>query len=73
MSRALVPSRDAAFFPVIRNSKTNPNKQMAQKKETKKIKVRDLKPQKDAKGGIPPGPPDAPVGRGITRPGNSNT
>jgi hypothetical protein len=24
---------------------------MAQKKETKKIKVRDLKPKKDAKGG----------------------
>ena len=25
---------------------------MAQKKETKKIKIRDLKPSKDAKGGI---------------------
>jgi hypothetical protein len=25
---------------------------MAQKKETKKIKVRDLKPKKDAKGGF---------------------
>jgi hypothetical protein len=25
---------------------------MAQKKETKKIKVRDLKPKKDAKGGV---------------------
>jgi hypothetical protein len=25
---------------------------MAQKKETKKIKVRDLKPRKDAKGGV---------------------
>ena len=35
--------------------------------------VRDLKPSKDAKGGFPPGPPDAPVGRGIARPGNSNT
>jgi hypothetical protein len=36
---------------------TTPNKQigeikMAQRKETKKIKVRDLKPKKDAKGGF---------------------
>jgi hypothetical protein len=30
---------------------------MAQRKETKKnIKVRDLKPKKDAKGGVPPDP-----------------
>lgn len=29
---------------------------MPQKKQTKKIKVPDLKPTKDAKGGIPPGP-----------------
>jgi hypothetical protein len=29
---------------------------MAQRKETKSIKVRDLKPKKDAKGGrVPPG------------------
>ena len=27
------------------------------KKEKKEIKVRDLKPAKDPKGGIPPGPP----------------
>lgn len=30
---------------------------MPQKKGTKKIKVRDLKPRKDAKGGVPQSPP----------------
>jgi hypothetical protein len=43
---------------------------MAQKKGTKKTKVRDLKPKKDAKGGdvggkglsMPVGPPQTPVG-----------
>jgi hypothetical protein len=39
---------------------------MAQRKETKeKVKVRDLKPKKDAKGGVSvarPGRGDAPVG-----------
>jgi hypothetical protein len=39
---------------------------MAQRKETKeKVKVRDLKPKKDAKGGVAitrPGRGDAPVG-----------
>jgi hypothetical protein len=47
---------------------TNPKlgkKKMAQRKETKdKIKVRDLKPKKDAKGGVAiarPGRGDAPV------------
>jgi hypothetical protein len=57
---------------------------MAQRKEAKKIKVRDLKPKKDAKGGgrnyfgahqqtsghqvTGPG-----GGHGVTRPGNQNT
>ena len=38
---------------------------MATKKTKKnnKVKVRDLKPRKDAKGGYPPGPPDMPVPR----------
>ena len=57
---------------------------MAQRKETKKnIKVRDLKPKRDAKGGFtyqgpreqgagknPTGPGG---GHGLTRPGNPNT
>ena len=30
---------------------------MAKKKGTEKIKVRDLKPSKNPKGGVPPGPP----------------
>jgi len=39
---------------------------MAKKKETKKIKVRDLKPRKDTKGGkdgahMPQGPPNMPM------------
>ena len=39
---------------------------MAQRKETKtKVNVRDLKPSKDAKGGIPPGPP---IGPGLKLP-----
>ena len=43
---------------------------MAEKKEKQKnkknikVQVRDLKPSKDAKGGIPPGPPIRPVERG---------
>jgi len=46
---------------------------MAQRKETKKnVKVRDLKPKKDAKGGIPPGPcghtPNVQTGHGTTLP-----
>jgi len=32
------------------------------KKKPKDIKVRDLKPLKDVKGGIPPGPPIMPQG-----------
>lgn len=35
---------------------------MPQKKGSKKIKVRDLKPRKDAKGGFPQGPPNMPQG-----------
>jgi hypothetical protein len=31
---------------------TRKENKVAQKKETKKIKVRDLKPKKDAKGGV---------------------
>jgi hypothetical protein len=51
---------------------------MAQRKETKKtIKVRDLKPKKDAKGGTfgTRGPTEkgAGGGHGVTRPGNLNT
>ena len=55
---------------------------MAQRKETKlTIKVRDLKPKKDAKGGYPPGPcghnPNVQTGHGTTlpavqRPGGNN-
>jgi hypothetical protein len=46
---------------------------MAQRKETKQtMKVRDLKPKKDAKGGIPPGPcgpsPNVQTGQGTTLP-----
>jgi hypothetical protein len=33
---------------------------MAHKKQSKKTKVRDLKPIKDAKGGVPPGPSNSP-------------
>ncbi len=43
------------------------------KKTQKEIKVQDIKPAKDPKGGAPSGPPVGPVGRGVTRPGNSNT
>ncbi len=32
------------------------------KKKAVKVKIRDLKPSKDAKGGIPPGPPIMPQG-----------
>ncbi len=32
------------------------------KKEAVKVKIPDLKPSKDAKGGIPPGPPIMPQG-----------
>lgn len=59
---------------------------MAQRKETKKnIKVRDLKPKRDAKGGFtlqgaghnPTGPGGSHgvtgAGHGVTRPGNPNT
>ena len=56
---------------------------MAQRKETKKnIKVRDLKPKRDAKGGVtcfaPKGVTGAGhgvsgAGHGVTRPGNPNT
>ena len=55
---------------------------MAQKKEAKKIKVRDLKPKKDTKGGghivsgqhqQSPGHSPTNPGHGLTRPGNSNT
>jgi hypothetical protein len=61
---------------------------MAQRKEAKKIKVRDLTPKKDAKGGmfVPPGGggnhgihgvthqiTGPGGGHGITRPGNQNT
>ena len=55
---------------------------MAKKKETKKIKVRDLKPRKDAKGGMmrfapthqqSPGHSPTGPGHGVTRPGNPNT
>jgi hypothetical protein len=55
---------------------------MAQRKEAKKIKVRDLKPKKDAKGGghmvfgqrqQGPGHSPTAAGHGVTRPGNSNT
>lgn len=45
---------------------------MGQRKETKKIKARDLKPRKDAKGGLAPpcGPtgPKAQSGHGTTLP-----
>lgn len=33
-------------------------------KTKKEVKVDDLKPGKDPKGGFPPGPPDSPGGRG---------
>jgi hypothetical protein len=54
---------------------------MAQRKETKKnIKVRDLKPKKDAKGGFATnvstknaGHGVSGAGHGVTRPGNPNT
>jgi hypothetical protein len=55
---------------------------MAQKKGTKNIKVRDLKPKKDAKGGFQftsphqqQGPSKNPTGpgHGVTRPGQGNT
>jgi hypothetical protein len=51
---------------------------MQDKPKKKDIKVRDMKPSKDAKGGIPPGPcgPGHGItgpGHGVTRPGNSNT
>jgi hypothetical protein len=55
---------------------------MAQRKEAKKIKVRDLKPKKDAKGGghmvfgqrqQNPGHSPTNPGHGLTRPGTSNT
>ena len=55
---------------------------MAQRKEAKRIKVRDLQPKKDAKGGVTlsgqthqksPGHSPTNPGHGITRPGNSNT
>ena len=32
------------------------------KSKKKAVKIRDLKPSKDAKGGIPPGPPIMPQG-----------
>jgi len=42
------------------------------KKTTKTMKVRDLKPKKDAKGGFPPGPcghsPNVQTGHGTTLP-----
>ena len=47
-----------------------------QDKKKKKIKVRDLKPKKDAKGGFVlsgPGHGVSGPGHGVTRPGNSNT
>ncbi|HEY4273757.1 MAG TPA: hypothetical protein VGM65_17290 [Candidatus Udaeobacter sp.] len=46
------------------------------KKTKKQIKVRDLKPSKDAKGGVVvtgPGHGVTGPGRGVTRPGNPNT
>jgi hypothetical protein len=47
---------------------------MAQRKETKKnIKVRDLKPKKDAKGGFAMTVSTKNAGHGVTRPGNPNT
>ena len=58
---------------------------MAQRKETKKnIKVRDLKPKRDAKGGVTCFAPKGVTGpggshgvtgpgHGVTRPGNPNT
>jgi hypothetical protein len=54
---------------------------MAQRKETKKnLKVRDLKPKKDAKGGFAmtvstknAGHGVSGAGHGVTRPGNPNT
>jgi len=56
---------------------------MAQRKEAKKIKVRDLKPKKDAKGGFTYQGPRPSAGghqytgpgggHGVTRPGNQNT
>ena len=47
---------------------------MAMKKIKKniKVKVRDLKPRKDAKGGIPPGPPIMPQGPPIMPQGPPN-
>ena len=33
---------------------------MARKKQSKKTKVRDPKPRKDVKGGVPPGPQQLP-------------
>jgi hypothetical protein len=48
---------------------------MATKKGTKNIKVRDLKPKKDAKGGSfrQQGATEKGAGHGVTRPGNPNT
>jgi hypothetical protein len=53
---------------------------MQDKKKTKHIKVRDLKPKKDAKGGIilststkNAGHGVTGPGHGVTRPGNPNT
>jgi hypothetical protein len=54
---------------------------MQDKKKTKHIKVRDLKPKKDVKGGIMvvttstknAGHGVAGPGHGVTRPGNPNT
>jgi hypothetical protein len=46
---------------------------MAQRKETKtKIKVRDLKPKKDARGGrVPPGGMPQAIGRSVQQAGHS--
>jgi hypothetical protein len=48
---------------------------MAQKKGTKNIKVRDLKPKRDAKGGAVAGPSHGVTGpgHGVTGPGHGVT
>ena len=38
--------------------KGNMQDKTKQKKEKNEVKVRDLKPVKDPKGGVPPGPPE---------------
>ena len=43
---------------------------MARKEQSKKTKVRDLKPKKDVKGGVPPGPTNKP--KPFVPPGPSN-